>query len=174
MSLTKRQKNKIKKIIYGIISAIIVAGISLHDDYQLANKVLDNSAVVFSAAVDGDTAKFVIDGETQTVRFLAIDTPETVHPTIGEEPFGKEASDLTKELLGNAANITLEYEDDLTDNYGRVLAWIFVDDILLQEVLVEQGLAEVKYEKSTYKYVKDLYTSQEKAQNEKLGIWSLD
>jgi len=49
--------------------------------------------VEFSDCVDGDTAKFIYKKEEITARFLAIDTPETVHPTKGEEFFGKEASE---------------------------------------------------------------------------------
>ena len=51
--------------------------------------------VTFSNCVDGDTAKFMYKDEEITARFLAIDTPETVHPTKEEEKYGKEASEYT-------------------------------------------------------------------------------
>ena len=46
--------------------------------------------VEFYECVDGDTAKFIYKNEKITARFLAIDTPETVHPTKEDEIFGKE------------------------------------------------------------------------------------
>lgn len=94
--------------------------------------------------VDGDTAKFKMDGEQITVRFLGINTKETVEPEIGEEAWGKEASDFTKEKLKNATKIELEFDSiaEEKDNYDRYLAWIWVDDVLLQNLLVEKGLAE--------------------------------
>ena len=49
-------------------------------------------SVKYYASVDGDTAKFELDGEIVTVRFLGIDTPETVHTQKEEQPYGKEAS----------------------------------------------------------------------------------
>ena len=66
----------------------------IENDYnEDANKI----EVELVKTVDGDTAKFKMDGEQVTVRFLGINTKETVHPEIGEEEWGKEASDFTKE-----------------------------------------------------------------------------
>lgn len=55
-----------------------------------------------------------MDGEQATVRFLGINTKETVHPEIGEEEWGKEASDFTNGKLENATKIELEF-DKVTD-----------------------------------------------------------
>nr|WP_306299242.1 thermonuclease family protein [Brevibacillus brevis] len=49
--------------------------------------------------VDGDTIKIKINDKEETVRFLLVDTPETKHPKYGVQPFGKEASYFTKQLL---------------------------------------------------------------------------
>lgn len=125
-------------------------------------------------AVDGDTAKFKMNGKQITVRFLGINTKETVHPEIGEEEWGKEASDFTKEKLKNATKIELEFDDiaDKKDKYDRYLAWIWIDDELLQNLLVENGLAETYMLQNNYKYAGILQESEEIAKNNKLGIWS--
>ena len=68
--------------------------------------------VELSECVDGDTAKFIYNNEKITARFLAIDTPETVHPTKDVEEFGKEASEYTCNKLTNAKEIKLEYDKD--------------------------------------------------------------
>lgn len=124
--------------------------------------------------VDGDTAKFKMNGEQITVRFLGINTKETVDPEIGEEAWGKEASDFTKEKLENATKIELEFDSstDEKDKYNRYLAWIWVDDELLQNSLVKSGLAENYMLKNNYKYAGILQESEENAKNNKLGIWS--
>lgn len=133
--------------------------------------------VTLEACVDGDTARFLNQNEeTMKTRFLAIDTPETVHPTKEEEPFGKEASDYTCEMLTNAKEIKLEYDEnsDETDYYGRKLAWIFVDDVLLQDLLVKKGYAEVTYLYDDYKYTTLLQDSELTAKTKKIGIWSIE
>ena len=124
--------------------------------------------------VDGDTAKFKMDGQQITVRFLGINTKETVDPEIGEEAWGKEASDFTKEKLKNATKIELEFDSatEEKDKYDRYLAWIWIDDVLLQNLLVENGLAETYMLQNNYKYAGMLQESEETAKNNKIGIWS--
>lgn len=135
-----------------------------------ANKI----KVELAATVDGDTAKFKMNGEQVTVRFLGINTKETVDPQRGEEAWGKEASDFTKEKLKNATKIELEFDSyaEEKDKYNRYLAWIWVDDELLQNLLVESGLAETYMLQNDYKYAGMLQESEEIAKNNKLGIWS--
>ncbi|MBG5844593.1 thermonuclease family protein, partial [Pseudomonas aeruginosa] len=129
----------------------------------------------FVRHVDGDTTVLKIEGKEQKVRFLLIDTPETVKPNTKVQPFGLEASKRTKELLSTAAEITFEYDQgDKKDRYGRALGYIFVDGTLLQKTLVREGLARVAYVKEpNTKYLLELEEAQEKVKNESLGIWSI-
>lgn len=129
----------------------------------------------FVRHVDGDTTVLRIDRKEQKVRFLLVDTPETVNPKTKVQTFGLEASKRTKELLSTASEITFEYDSgDKTDRYGRVLGYIFVDGTLLQKTLVSEGLARVAYVKEpNTKYLLELEEAQEKAKNESLGIWSI-
>ena len=130
--------------------------------------------VTLSKCVDGDTAKFIINNKEETVRFLAVDTPETKHPTKGEEPYGKEASDYTCNRLKEVNKIELEYDDNSTktDKYNRYLAWVFVDDNLLQAELVKNGLAEVAYLYGDYKYTDLLKDYEQTAIATKVGMHS--
>ena len=152
----------IKKII--IIITIFLIGI---------NFTYAKEQVQFSSCVDGDTIKITFNNKIYTVRMLAIDTPESVHPTKGVEYQGKEASEYTCNLIKNAKKIELEYDDnsDKTDKYDRLLAWVFVDDILLQKELVANGYAKIAYLYDDYKYTKELETNQELASAKSIGIW---
>lgn len=129
--------------------------------------------VKFIDCVDGDTAKFIYNDEIITARFLAIDTPETVHPKKGTEKLGKEASDFTCKKIKNAKEIVLEFDEnsDEKDKYGRYLVWIFLDNNLLQKELVETGLAEIAYIYADYKYLNILEKSKKKAKENNLGMW---
>lgn len=142
--------------------------------------VIDVSAktiqVEFSDCVDGDTAKFIYKKEEITARFLAIDTPETVHPSKEEEPYGKEASEYTCNSLKSAEVIKLEYDKDSDelDKYNRHLVWVFVDGELLQKKLVSKGYASVAYLYGDYKYTDELEEVEQEAEDNKLGIWSIE
>ena len=140
----------------------------------LTNVNAEKVAVKFEGCVDGDTIKVMLDNKKTTVRFLAIDTPETVHPTKGEEPYGKEASNYTCDKVKNAKKLELEYDEGSTktDKYSRALAWVFVDDNLLQKDLVSLGYAKVAYLYGDYKYTDELKEIEKTAKSKKLGVWS--
>lgn len=138
------------------------------------NMVFAKDKVTFSKCVDGDTFKVLLSDKEYTVRMLAIDTPESVHPTKGVEYYGKEASDFTCDKVTKAKTIELEYDDnsDKLDKYERLLAWVFVDGELLQQTLIEQGYAKVAYLYGDYKYTKMLQEKQELVEVSNVGIWN--
>ena len=131
--------------------------------------------VKLEKCVDGDTAKFIIDNEVKTVRFLSIDTPEIKHGANDAEAYGEEAKEYTCNALKSAKSIKLQYDpkSDKTDKYDRILAWVFVDDELLQEKLIREGLAEIKYVKGDYLYTDNLKSLQMSAEASHKGIWSV-
>ena len=157
---------------------IIKTAVYYDEHFNIINTINNSNTtkieVKYSKSVDGDTAKFELDGKEITVRFLGIDTPETVHPTKGEEPYGKEASNYTKGKLENAHKIEIEYDENAseTDKYERALVWVWVDDTLLQEELISNGLARTYMLQDNYKYAWMLQENEEKAKEEKVGIWS--
>lgn len=137
------------------------------------NQETEKVEVKFVDSVDGDTAEFEMNRGTIKVRFLAVDTPESVHPTKEVQEYGVEASNFTKEKLQNAQKIQLEFDNnsDKTDKYNRYLAWIWVDGELLQDLLVKEGFAKVAYLYGDYKYTQVLQESENRAKELKLGIW---
>lgn len=140
--------------------------------YQVFAK---QEVVTFSKCVDGDTIKVKKEGKEYTVRFLAVDTPETVKKNADIEPYGKEASNYTCDRVTNAKKIVLEYDpkSSETDKYGRVLAWVYTDGDMLQEKLIEQGYAEVAYLYGNYLYTDELQELEREAKKNKKGMWSL-
>ena len=130
-------------------------------------------AVTLDKCIDGDTASFNINGNIQKVRFLSINAPEY---TSKIEFYGKESSEYVCDKLTKASKIELEYDpkSDKVDKYDRVLAWIYVDDKLLQSELVEKGYANVAYVYDKYMYVDELCNLQDKAYENKIGIWQDD
>lgn len=136
------------------------------------NTVSAREKVAFSKCVDGDTIKVLIGNEEKTIRLIAIDTPESVSTSKEIEYYGKEASNYTCNSITNAKKIELEYEKSKTDKYGRMIAWVWIDDILLQDELIKGGYAEVAYLYGKYKYVDILKDHQAIAVSSKIGIWN--
>ena len=130
--------------------------------------------VKFNKCVDGDTLKVTVGKEVKTVRFLAIDTPESVHPKKDVEVFGKEASDYTCKLVSNANKLYLEYDknSEKEDKYGRLLAYVYADDKMVQKELLKKGYARVAYLYADYTHTSELKKVESTAKNNKKGIWS--
>ena len=122
--------------------------------------------------VDGDTIKVKLNGKTETVRMLLIDTPETVHPTVPDEPCGPEASSFTKKMLPKGTKVTLEFDKDKRDKYGRLLAYVYKGGKSIQEALLAAGLAEVVVYQPNDKYEEKYRAIEAKAKKAKKGIWS--
>lgn len=134
----------------------------------------DKQEVTLSRVVDGDTVKLNYKGKEETFRLLLIDTPETKDPRKGVQPYGKEASAKTEDLVSNADKLSIKFDKgDKKDKYGRYLVYLYADGQMVNDELVREGLARVKYiypPNNTYE--DKLKASQKKAQEEKLNIWS--
>lgn len=126
--------------------------------------------------IDGDTVKIELpNGNEETVRLLLIDTPETVHPTKAVQPFGPEASQFSKKLMPANSKIEVELGINERDKYGRLLAYLYVDDKMVNKLLLEKGLARVAYiYVPNTKYLDEFEIIQKKAQKKAIGIWSLE
>ena len=90
--------------------------------------------------IDGDTIEVNLAGKTYTVRYIGIDTPETVHPDKPVQDFGPEASAKNKELV-DGKTVRLEKDVSETDRYGRLLRYVYVGDLLVNAELVRLGYA---------------------------------
>jgi micrococcal nuclease len=126
------------------------------------------------SVVDGNTLKVRLDnGREETVRMTLIDTPETKHPKLGVQPFGKEASEFTTSRL-TGKDVLLELDVQERDRYGRVLAYVWLGEQLFNQTLIEEGLARVAVFPPNTKYVDTFRKVQRKAETAGNGIWSIE
>jgi micrococcal nuclease len=90
--------------------------------------------------VDGDTIEVALGGETERVRYIGVDTPESVAPGQPAECFGHRASDANARLV-EGEEVRLVFDQELRDAYGRLLAYVYVGGVLVNAELVERGFA---------------------------------
>ena len=131
----------------------------------------DGTETLVERVVDGDT--LVISGGDR-VRLIGVDTPETKHPTKPPQPFGKEASEFTRQHA-EGKRVQLRFDPGETkDKYGRTLAYVYVDGQFLNEMLIRAGLARAM---TNYPFSPDMKRvfrdAESAAQSEHRGIWSL-
>ena len=97
---------------------------------------------------DGDTIKVErAEGSVERVRYIGIDTPETVHPDEPVEPWGPEAAAANQRLVADQL-VVLERDVSDRDRFDRLLRYVWVETpdgwLLVNDELVALGLAEVK------------------------------
>ena len=100
----------------------------------------DDTAYKVVRVIDGDTVKIDYNGKATNVRLIGVDTPETVHPNKPVEAYGKEASNFTKNLL-LGESVYLRYDVERTDQYSRLLAYLYrvPDGLFVNLEIVRQG-----------------------------------
>ena len=103
-------------------------------DEQLADSSDEIGPV--TRVVDGDTIDVLLNGVNTRIRYLQMNTPERDHPCF-------EASSKANADLVEGKTVRLAPDKELVDPYDRLLRFVYVDDVLVNRVLVEQGWAEV-------------------------------
>jgi len=117
--------------------------------------------------IDGDTIE--IEGG-QRVRYIGIDTPETVHPSKAVECFGKEATKTNSELV-EGKKVRLESDVADRDKYGRLLRYVYVDDLMVNAELVRLGYAYSSSYPPNVKYQQLFLQLEREAREQEKGLW---
>jgi micrococcal nuclease len=91
-------------------------------------------------AVDGDTILVRLGGQTEYVRYIGVDTPETVKPGTPVECFGPQASRFDHGLV-DGQTVRLVFDSEQRDIYGRLLAYVYAGDRFVNAALVRGGYA---------------------------------
>ena len=128
---------------------------------------------IVTNVVDGDTIDVDVGGRTYRVRYIGMDAPETVHPTRGEEPYGREAAERNRQLvLGH--KVYLEKDGSETDQFGRLRRWVWLDDRkTVNGTLVREGFA-VADSPPGGTYGVNLRQYELEAAREERGLWGLE
>lgn len=144
-------------------------------EQDTTNKGLEKIEVTVDHVVDGDTVSVILpNSEKESVRLLLIDTPESVHPNKPVQPFGKEASNFAKQKLQKGQTVVLEKGELERDKYGRLLGYIWIDDVNFNQLMIEKGYARVGYvyEPNT-KYLDEFKKAEDDAEEKGINIWSI-
>jgi len=122
-------------------------------------------------AVDGDTLVVDLNGSREKVRLIGVDTPETVHPSKPVQHFGKEASAFTKRMAAGK-RVRLEYDGQKRDRYGRLLAYVYLQDgTFLNAEIVKQGYG-FAYTRFPFKYMEQFRQYEREAREASRGLWA--
>ena len=183
-----------KRIVTALFIIAIVAGVIIYDKFDgikryfnppaesaessevvIGDNISDNATLV--RVKDGDTYVIKLDstGREVTVRLIGVDTPESVAP---EDYYkdntkeGKMVSDIVKEKLKEGDRLSVEYDVQTEDKYGRTLAYLyFSDGTMVQDWLLQNGYAQTMTIQPNSKYAEHFAEIQHRAAENGAGIW---
>lgn len=124
--------------------------------------------------IDGDTIAIDMNGVGVTVRLIGLDTPETVDPRRPVQCFGEEASRKAEEILaGRSVRLEMDGAQSAYDKYGRLLAYVFLEDgTLFNQLIIEEGYGHEYTYNLPYKYQSEFKQAETKAREQKKGLWA--
>lgn len=133
-------------------------------------RVVDGDTLIVRPSSGSDQSS--AEPRQARVRLLGIDTPETVKPNHPIEPWGPEAAAFTRDFLaGGRAELRLDRRRK--DRYDRFLAYVYVEDRMLNEELVRAGLARAShYPGDSPQIARRLRQAEEAARQARRGLWS--
>ena len=175
--MARRLSKKKIKLIISIVSLIVVFVLQATrhaDPSSVLGTVAQNQPGLYHVTkfVDGDTIDVDMNGKSETIRFIGVDTPETHKPNTPVQCFGEKAAAFTKMLIGTN-NVRLESDPQGTnrDRYDRLLRYIYLPDgTLVNAEIVKQGygFAVVGF---PFTKMEEFKTYENQARESNRGLW---
>jgi micrococcal nuclease len=133
-----------------------------------------NGGATVERVVDGDTIIVHISGRRERVRFIGIDTPESVKPNTPVQCFALEASARTKALLPAATPVRLVGDVEPRDKYKRLLAYLYrsKDNLFVNLSLVRDGYAQPYTFPPNVAHTNEFVAAAADARQAGRGLWS--
>jgi endonuclease YncB( thermonuclease family) len=170
-------------ILSGVVSVLIVIGAFFFPDVRPVvwlriEELITETFPSTSSESDTSMVKRVIDGDTfelangETVRLIGIDAPESVKPQSPVECYGKEASAYLRERI-EGKQVTLVRDVSERDRYQRLLRYVYLDTVFINEELVAQGFARAKRYPPDTREAEHLKRAEDQAHEAGRGLWDV-
>jgi micrococcal nuclease len=122
--------------------------------------------------VDGDTVHVRVGGSDESVRYIGVDTPETVKPNAPVQCFGRAASAYNHRLVEGQA-VRLRFDAERRDRYGRLLAYVYraSDGLFINAALIRGGYATTLSIPPNTTHAGQFTTLERRARDRRRGLW---
>jgi micrococcal nuclease len=156
-----------------LIAAFVAAGIAIWGPpVPSGGSTSSSEEGVVSRVVDGDTIHVVVGGQDETVRYIGMDTPESVKPGTPVQCFAKAAGAANARLV-DGRRVRLAYDAERRDRYGRLLAYVYRadDGVFVNARLVEDGYARTLTIPPNVRFADRFASLARDAREHERGLW---
>jgi micrococcal nuclease len=153
-----------------VIVALAAVLLARGHDHEAGNR-LGRAQVL--RVVDGDTIRVRLDGHTERVRYIGVDTPESVKPGTPVQCFAKRASAANAALVAGRS-VLLVGDVERRDRYGRLLAYVYrePDGAFVNARLVRDGYARPLTIAPNVAHARELADLAREARRDHRGLWN--
>jgi micrococcal nuclease len=123
-----------------LLALIVLVLLRPWEQVQFSGEPPRSAEAFVLRAVDGDTIEVLVGGEHEDVRYIGVDTPETVKPDTPVQCFGPRAHRFNARLVTHK-RVRLVFGVERRDVYGRLLAYVYLGDRFVNAELARRGLA---------------------------------
>lgn len=151
-----------------MISTALISFLSIYSRYHPQLKAI--SSVKVLKVHDGDTISVFLNGKTEKIRLIGIDSPE-----LDQKPWGNKAKKHLMELIkASRWYVSLEYDLEKRDKHGRLLCYVWSSDRkMLNLMMIKDGYAMLFTVPPNIRYVNEFRNAQIEARKKKIGIWGI-
>lgn len=129
-------------------------------------------AALVESVIDGDTLVLSISGQSERVRLVGIDTPESVSPQTPVQCFGAESTQALQGLVAPGDTVQISADLERRDRYGRLLLYVHTDQgIFINQWLVESGFADVLFFEPNTALRAPFTAARNEARSGDVGLW---
>jgi micrococcal nuclease len=140
------------------------------EEIDLGDDSPRSATALVTRVVDGDTIEVELPGGEEDVRYIGVDTPETVKPGAPVDCFGPQASSFNHRLV-ERRRVRLVFGEEQRDQYGRLLAYVYLGDRFVNAELVRRGLARTLTIPPNDRFAERLKRLEIAAARDGRGLW---
>lgn len=177
MATKLRYRIKRRRPLTAIIFALLIAlagAYSASQEQELHHVAKTNNPGMYRVVefYDGDTIAVDMNGTTEKVRMIGVDTPETHDPRKAVQCFGQSASKFTKDLIGNQeVRLDADPTNQNRDRYNRLLRYVYLPDgRLVNSEIIRQGYG-FAYVSFPFQKMDEFRALQTEARTTNRGLW---
>lgn len=165
------------------VNALLEISIDENDSNENNQALSEYEIAELVRVVDGDTIVVILEGKEEKVRFIGVNTPESVGKyEDNPQPFGKEASEFTKSLLKEGQPIFMMKDVGDRDKYQRLLRYIYLQEpnenemekSMINAILLKEGYASTMTIPPNVKYSDVFLKLEQTAKENSVGLWSIE
>jgi micrococcal nuclease len=156
-----------------LLAAFALAGLGLwRPGFDGASAGPVPGEALVTRVVDGDTVHVATGGRDETVRYIGVDTPESVKPDTPVQCFAKAAS-AANERLVDGQQVRIVYDVERRDRYGRLLAYVYRtrDGAFVNAELVREGYARTLTIPPNVRFAERFAALAREARDDRRGLW---